>query len=228
MTLLDVGCGPGTITADLAKLVAPGLVIGVDRSEDVLAQAERPPAAEANLRYETGDIYALAYEDDTFDVVHAHQVLQHLSDPVAALHELARVAKPGGLIAVRDADYHAMTYNPADAELAEFLELYQRVARSNEAEPDAGRFLLAWAHSAGLRDVAATATAWCYATPSEREWWGGLWAARSTESAIATTALEKGFATQADLERFSQAWLRWAADDDAWFAVLNGELLIRV
>jgi len=112
--LLDVGCGPGTITIDLAARVAPGEVIGLDRSEGVIEQArEAARASEAtNVSFRTGDIYALDYEDASFDVVHAHQVLQHLTDPVAALRELRRVARPGGLVAVRDADYAAMTWHP--------------------------------------------------------------------------------------------------------------------
>ena len=87
MSLLDVGCGPGTITVDLAPRVAPGPVVGVDRAAEVLAEADalladRPAT---NVRFEPGDISGLAFADGTFDVVHAHQVLQHLADPVAAL-----------------------------------------------------------------------------------------------------------------------------------------------
>ena len=59
------------------------------------------------MTFEVGDVYALAAADDSFDVVHAHQVLQHLTDPVAALREMARVCRPGGVIAVRDVDYGA-------------------------------------------------------------------------------------------------------------------------
>ena len=121
-----------------------------------------------------GDVYALAAADDSFDVVHAHQVLQHLTDPVAALREMARVCRPGGVVAVRDVDYAATTWFPADAGLDRWLALYQRVARANGAEPDAGRRLLSWAHAAGLRDVAATASTCCYASPEERQWWGTL------------------------------------------------------
>src|ERR671929_39038 len=77
--------------------------------------------------------------------------------------------------AVRDVDYAATTWFPDDDGLTRWLDLYQRVARHNDAEPDAGRRLLSWAHAAGLRDVVATTSAWCFATPEERGWWGRSW-----------------------------------------------------
>ena len=100
-----------------------------------------------------GDVYDLDLPDDSVDVVHAHQVLQHLSDPVAALREMRRVCRPGGLVAVRDADYAAMVWYPASARLDDWLTVYEDVARSNDAEPSAARHLLAWAHTAGFEDV---------------------------------------------------------------------------
>ena len=91
--VLDVGCGPGTITADLAGLVPDGEVTGIDAAVGVLAQArqEAERRGRDNVRFETGDVYRLGYPDGTFDVVHAHQVMQHLSNPVAALREMRRV-----------------------------------------------------------------------------------------------------------------------------------------
>ena len=96
LDVLDVGCGPGTITLDLARRIGPGTVVGIDRSSDVLEEARRAGARVSNVRFESGDVYDLAYPDDSFDVVHAHQLLQHLSDPVGALREMLRVCKPGG------------------------------------------------------------------------------------------------------------------------------------
>jgi ubiquinone/menaquinone biosynthesis C-methylase UbiE len=229
LDLLDVGCGPGTITVDLAARVAPGRVLGVDVSADPLDEA-RAAAQRAGVpaTFAVGDVYALDLPDDSFDVVHAHQVLQHLTDPVAALREMARVCRPGGVVAVRDVDYAAFVWAPADPVLDGWLELYHQVARSNAAEPDAGRHLIAWAHAAGLRDVTASASAWCYASVEERDWWGRSWAGRVTTSAFAEQAVTYGLATPDRLEEMAGAWLRWAAADDGWLAMLHGELLIRV
>jgi 2-polyprenyl-3-methyl-5-hydroxy-6-metoxy-1,4-benzoquinol methylase len=229
LELLDVGCGPGTITVDLAARVAPGRVLGLDVSPDPLAEARAlAERTGVEVTFEVGDVYALAVDDDSFDVVHAHQVLQHLTDPGAALREMARVCRPGGVIAVRDVDYATFTWFPLDAGLDRWLELYYGVARRNDAEPDAGRRLLAWAHAAGLRDVTATTSSWCYATPAECEWWGNSWAGRATASSFAEQAVEYGLATREELEEIADAWRRWRDADDGWLSMTHGELLIRV
>ncbi|HVX20649.1 MAG TPA: methyltransferase domain-containing protein [Acidimicrobiales bacterium] len=223
--LLDVGCGPGTITVDLASRA--GRVVGLDRSPEVLAEAGRLPNP-GNVTFQAGDVHALPFDDAAFDVVHAHQVLQHLADPVGALVEMARVCRPGGVVAARDGDYGGMTWYPADPALDRWQWLYREVARSNGGQPDAARHLLRWARQAGLTDVTATASVWCFATPDDRAWWGGLWAERVTASALADQAVALGLATPADLAAVADAWLRWADADDGWFAVVNGEVLARV
>lgn len=225
--ILDVGCGPGTITLDLARLATGGSVIGLDRSEAVIreARAAAERADVANLELIVGDVYSLDCEAGTFDVVHAHQVLQHLSDPVAALREMGRVCKPDGLVAVRDSDYAGFTWYPAVPELDEWLELYRRVAQGNAAEPDAGRRLKSWALAAGLDVVSSTAGVWCFSSSDDVAWWGGMWAERVVDSGMAEQAMERGLASAEDLKRLARGWRRWAASADAWFAVLHGELL---
>ena len=225
--ILDVGCGPGTITVDLARLVSAGSVVGVDRAEEVIGEA-RDAARRANVEnveFQVGDVYSLDSEENTFDVVHAHQLLQHLSEPVAALREMARVCKPEGLVAVRDSDYAAFTWWPLVPELDEWLRLYREVARGNGAEPDAGRRLKNWALAAGLEVVSSTASVWCFSGPPDVAWWGSLWAERVVGSGIARQAMDRGLATLEDLERLAQGWRTWSASADAWFVVLHGELL---
>lgn len=225
--LADIGCGPGTITLDLADRVAPGEVVGIDRSSEIIEQAERLRVDRevANARFEVGDVYELACEDASFDVVNAHQVLQHLSDPVAALREMRRVCRPGGVVAARDADYRAMTWSPGDDRLDRWMGLYQAVARSNGAEPDAGRHLLRWARAAGFSVTEPGASVWCFATPADREWWGGLWADRVVSSALAGQAIALGLADPGELDDLAAGWRRWADQPDGWFAVLHGEIL---
>src|SRR5262249_50212146 len=128
--ILDVGCGPGTITSDLAVLSAHGRVVGVDAAADVLAEARTAARGRnlANVSFETGDVYHLAFPEGSFDVVHAHQLLQHLSDPVAALAEMSRVCRPGGIVAARDSDYAGMFWYPESEGLTDWLALYRRVA----------------------------------------------------------------------------------------------------
>ena len=115
MHILDIGCGPGTITVDLAALVPEvGRVIGLECAPDVLEKA-RATAAErgvTNVQFVVGDVHSLNYPDGTFDVVHAHQVLQHVGDPVQALREMHCVTKPGGIVANRESDYRGFTWYP--------------------------------------------------------------------------------------------------------------------
>ena len=119
MNVLDVGCGPGSISADLARLVRPGRVLAVDNVASIVEQAEAQVADDGtdNIDFAVADAYELDMPADSFDVVHAHQVLQHLSDPVAALTEMRRVCRPQGIVAARDADYGAMTWYPTDPTL---------------------------------------------------------------------------------------------------------------
>lgn len=224
-SILDVGCGPGTITAEFADRVGgDGRVVGVDASADVVAMASTTQAR-PNASYAVGDVYALEMPDDTFDIVHAHQVLQHLADPVAALREMRRVCRPGGIVAARDADYRAMTWYPASAELDRWLILHDDVTRSNGGDPDAGRKLLSWAHAAGFADVTPSASVWCFADLEARQWWATLWADRVTTSRLAEQAVAGGHATPDQLIGIGNAWRQWAIDRDAWFAVLHGEIL---
>jgi SAM-dependent methyltransferase len=230
MSVLDVGCGPGTITADLAALVAPGRVIAVEITPEPLADAAAEIARRGltNVDFVVGDVHALEFADGRFDVVHAHQVLQHVADPVHALREMRRVCAPGGTVAARDSDYAAFAWYPLAPDLDEWLDLYRRIARANGGEPDAGRRLLAWARAAGFDDVTATSTTWCFATPEDRDWWGGMWAERIVDSAIARQARDGGFATDDDLRRLAAAWRRWAAAPDGWISLLHGEIRCRV
>jgi len=229
LSVLDVGSGPGTITADFARLVAPGEVLGLDRSPEVVAAATALAAGQHlnNLRFDTGNIYALEFPDDSFDVVHAHQVLQHLSDPVAALAEMRRVAKPGGIVAARDADFHGMSWFPELPELDDWMALYQQVARHNQAEPDAGRRLVHWAHTAGFTEVSPSSANWLYATPEQRDWLAGVWAERVVGSAFADQAVAYGLADTATLARISAGWRAWGATADGWFLMPNGEIIAR-
>src|SRR5260221_2873094 len=82
--VLDVGGGPGTITLDIAQRVAPGTVMGIDASADVIAQARADAAGVDNVEFAVGDEFALDFPDAPSDVVHPHQVFQHLPDPVSA------------------------------------------------------------------------------------------------------------------------------------------------
>jgi len=230
-SLLDIGCGPGTITVDLARLVAPGPVVGLDASEEVVAQASAYAAESGtevdNLRFEVGDLYDLRYDDDSFDVIYVHQVLQHLTEPVAALVELRRVLRPDGVLAARDGDFGSFTWAPADPVLDRWMELYMAITARNGHNALIGRDLLATARRAGFADVTVSSSTWTYADPESRAWWGGLWADRIRYSRIADQAVQYGLSSADELEEIAQAFLRWAGSDDAMFMVPHVEILAR-
>lgn len=197
--LLDVGAGPGTITVDLARRVSRVVATEIGVAEVALGRATAASVGMTNVEFQVADVHALPFADATFDVAHAHQVLQHVADPVQALREMARVTEPGGIVAVRDSDYTAFTWWPADQRLDRWLGVYRQAARANGGDPDAGRKLLAWAHAAGLSDVTATSSTWTYATPEARAWWGGMWAETGTG-----TGLE--LPSPIAWDNFSRAW----------------------
>jgi ubiquinone/menaquinone biosynthesis C-methylase UbiE len=227
--LLDVGCGPGTITADLAQRVAPGQVTGLDAEEAMTVRAATVARERGltNVDFVVGDVHAMRFADATFDVVHAHQVLQHVTDPVGALREMRRVCRPGGYVAARDGDYAAFTWYPENPGMDEWRALYRAVARHNGGEPDAGRRLLHWAREAGFSEITPGAAVVCHATPEARAAWGGMWAERVVATRIAEQAVESGLSTRDDLERMSRAWTEWAQAPDGWFAAVHGVILCR-
>ena len=227
--LLDVGCGPGTITLDLAGRVAPGYTVGVDREADVVAEARRRLGARpiADVEFRTADAYALEFDDESFDVVHAHQLLQHLTDPVAALAEMRRVLRPGGVLAVRDGDYGGFVWAPSDPLLDRWMELYHDVCRHNGADADAGRRLLGWAQAAGFTEIHPSSSTWTFADAASRQWWGELWADRVVSSSLAEQAVDYRLSSRDELEAIAEAWRHWLDQDDGFFVVLHVELIAR-
>jgi ubiquinone/menaquinone biosynthesis C-methylase UbiE len=227
--VLDVGCGPGTISADLARRVAPGIVAGIDIASEVIETAQSLHADQVgeNLQFSVDNVYDLSFGDESFDVVYAHQVLQHLSDPVSALVEMRRVLVNGGVLGVRDADYGGFVWSPEDPRLEAWMDLYQRVTRANGALANAGRHLAAWVHEAGFSDAAVASSNWTFHSAEERAWWGGLWADRVRHSDFAHQALAYGLADEHELAAMASAFLQWASDEDGVFVVLHVEVLAR-
>lgn len=225
--LLDVGCGPGSITLDLAEWVAS--VSGVDAAPEAIARAEhdRERRGQGNVSFAIGNAYDLEFADDSFDIVFAHQLLQHLADPIAALREMRRVLKPLGIVAVRDADYGTMVHDPHDPLIDKWLELYHRLARHNGGEPDAGRKLPRWVATAGFADVTPSSSTWTYSTEGAIERWRRLWTSRLLEARIGKSLIAEGMATKQEVAELAEAFDRWAAAPQPFFAFLHGEVLAR-
>jgi ubiquinone/menaquinone biosynthesis C-methylase UbiE len=205
-------------------------VVGIDAVEDVLVQARslaRERGVEENLTFRRHDANELPFADGEFDIVFCHQVLQHVGDPIAVLREMRRVARRGGLVAAREADYRSFAWYPELPGLERWIDVYQAVAKANGAEPNAGRYLKAWAAAAGFQDVAFSWDA-CNYQDEEAVVWAEAWVERTLHSSFATTSLDKGIATEDDLQLISRTWREWGETRDAFIVIPNGEILCRV
>ncbi|PYH72783.1 class I SAM-dependent methyltransferase [Aspergillus vadensis CBS 113365] len=228
MTILDIGCGPGSITIDFARHVPSGHVTGVEYVSDPLEQARTLASSQGitNITFQVADVHALPFPDNTFDLVHVHQVLQHIADPVLALREMRRVAKPnGGIIAARESS--AMTWYPENKGIELWLDITTKMAREKGGNPHPGSRIHVWAEEAGFvqESIKKTAGSWCFSSPEERRYWGGSMAGRAANSGFATQALEGGFASREQLEAVVRGWEEFVECERAWFGLLHGEIV---
>jgi SAM-dependent methyltransferase len=220
MRLLDAGCGPGSITLGLAAAVDAGLVTGVDIDASVLdsANTSAREAACQNAEFREASVFALPFDSATFDAVFCHAVLQHLSDPAAALTEFSRVLRPGGVIGLADADYDGSLIWPPSEGLSRALDLQEAVRRRAGGDPRIGRRLGGLLDTAGFMDIAVSATATCEGT-SEATRRTAEFSARYIEApAFQGRAAALGLATPGDLATMAAAWREWGSTPGAMWA----------
>ncbi|KAK5198269.1 hypothetical protein LTR92_002514 [Exophiala xenobiotica] len=255
-TIVDLGCGPGTITRGFCPFVPDGRVIGIDSSPAVIEQARslatsgpsgdsdsdlgpqgtssssQYPHPYANLSFRVGDITAtpLPFADDSVDVVYTHQTLIHipLPGPVSVIREIHRILKPGsGILAMREADHAAM--HPSTPALEQYWSGVFASARAMGAQGEGtGRRLHLWAQEAGFErskmQVGAGATV--YTAPEEAKWWAGVHVGR-LEGEVGDKWLRdlKIVRSQQEIEDMKVALRVWGESPDAWYSVMQGEVL---
>jgi SAM-dependent methyltransferase len=229
MSLLDCGCGVGSITLGLAGAVAPGHVTGIDISEVAIEQARaRVAQHEAeNLRFELGDACDLAFQDRAFDAVFAHNVLEHLADPLGALIEMRRVLQPGGMIGIRDSDMGGNLLAPPEGLWHQWFAIYEDDWRSVGGDSRFGRRVRGLLGEAGFADIHASASYEVYCDIDARRLLGEIAASRCTESDFVGRVVTSGRASPETLEAMRTAWLAWAERPDAFFAIAHGEAVGR-
>jgi SAM-dependent methyltransferase len=167
MSLLDIGCGPGTISIGLAQAVAPGKVIALDASSNQI-EAGRRRAAEAqisNLQFQDGSVYSLPFPAEEFDVVFAHAVFEHLKEPDSALREIRRVLKPAGRIALRSPDWGGFIIAPETSGLARAIKRYNELQTANGGDVQVGRKFPGLLRNSGFTAKKFSASYECYTSP---------------------------------------------------------------
>ncbi len=137
MSLLDCGCGPGTTTVGLAEILAPGEVVGIDigESQIELARAHAAERQVSNVHFQVANILELPFPEDSFDAAFAHTVLQHVGEPIAALKEMRRVLKLGGVVGIREEDWGSLLYAPYMPLVEEAYDLFIKHWQHNGGDP---------------------------------------------------------------------------------------------
>lgn len=159
MRLLDCGCGPGTITIDLANLVAPGQVVGIDLEPVQLRSAlDRGRQRQINVSFGVASIYALPFSDGYFDAVFAHALFEHLREPVRGLLEMRRVLRSSGLIGVRSPDWAGWLVHPPNPLIEQAFQQFKKIQITNGGNPHVGRALKGFLRESGFSNVSLTAS----------------------------------------------------------------------
>lgn len=219
--ILDCGCGPGNLTADMARLCEDGNVVGVDSCPEMIESAQQ---TYQQLTFICADIYKLPFKDDSFDVVHAHQVFQYISEPVKALNEMKRVARSGGVIAVRDVDHTGTVFYPPDQGVQRFHEALAQLVKCIGGDPYCGRKLGGYAREAGLVKICVEGSVWCFWGKKKKEW-EQYGPERLTGGKLVEQMELYGIASERECQEMGSAVRRWNDLEDATLFLMNCELI---
>ncbi len=158
LNILDLGCGPGTMTKGLAEQVMPGgSVVGVDRNHAQFDGA-RALIGELPVTFCAMDAYRLEFPEGTFDGVFSHALFEHLARPLDALREVRRVLRKDGFVALRSPDWGGVVLHPDSAGMKRSLTARMDLQTRNGGNVLAGRHLGEWLRQAGFTTVRVTAT----------------------------------------------------------------------
>ncbi|MBC2680983.1 class I SAM-dependent methyltransferase [Corynebacterium anserum] len=246
--LADIGCGPGSITLDLARHIESlgGLaeqVTGVDTASEAVSCANTAAArAHLPVTFVQASGTSLPFDDNSIDVAFLAQVLHHVPDPTAVLKECARVVKPGGIIASREVDYGAMLWYPPHPGLTRWRAIFSSVAALNGTQPNAGRHLPLWFRRASLTDTTVTSSNWVYSNKADCVQLATSWASRTQEEAYVLQAAHAlgdvqegtpgkpvaGDITHAAIKQIAEGWHEWANAPGALFMMPHIEVIARI
>ncbi|SMQ52469.1 unnamed protein product [Zymoseptoria tritici ST99CH_3D7] len=231
---LDVGAGPGTLTASIAAhLPSTATIVATDISPSVLSRASAHFTSKglSNATTRVASVYDLAstFGEQSFDVVHTHQVLVHLTSPLSALQSMLSVCKSGGTLALREADLRMQSIHPSTPALTAFFPILLKYHASTGGSASMGTELVSLAMAAGVPrgNITATMGTWCIAAREDREAWGWAIAARCREGPMRGKAVEEGWAREEEMDGMARAWDEWVEAEDGVWGLMNGEVIIR-
>lgn len=230
-SVLDLGCGPGSITADFAQRVGNGKVVGIDRGETAIESA-RATHKRPNLEYVVGDITELPFPDDTFDIVYAHQVFVHLSPETQerALKEARRVCKPGGIVGLREAqiDHDTLMY-PIDPIIIKLVDTIRHRAVSSGAYDQAASHMPEIAERVGFQPdaIQRNISLETYGSIETRASYAQIWTVRGAEKPLVDYAVGNGLLTQEEMASLPDRLQKWRDTPHAWLAIVQLEMIFR-
>lgn len=229
MSVLDCGCGPGTITVGLAECVAPGHVVGVDISGDQFEIGRKLAVQKgvATIDFRLGDITNLEFADESFDVVFAHGVLYHLADPDAALAEMRRVLVDGGLLGIRDSDEAGTLVGAADTLVERCFAALVEAWRLNGTNPYFGRTHLALVRAAGFEPLHFSASYDNYSTRAQTRDLAKFIVELLEQPHMSNPLVDTGWTTSGELQQMREAFLAWGSAEDAFFSRARCETVAR-
>jgi SAM-dependent methyltransferase len=152
---LDVGCGGGHVSRELARRVGPdGLVVGIDLDPEViaLARADAQRDGLTNVRFEVGD--AAALEAGEYDLAYSRFLLSHVQSPTLVLESVAATVRPGGAVILEDTDFRASFCYPESDAHRRFVGLYRETVSRFGGNADLGPALPALLRSVGVQSIA--------------------------------------------------------------------------
>jgi len=222
MTLLDVGCGPGTITAGFSKILIDGSVMGVDVTSPIIDKARStfPSDEYPNLTFAVGNATNLSdIDDNTFDLVHAHQVFVHLTEPVKAMKEFYRVCKPGGIVACREGNgRRILSLKPDLTAIREYWDNTIAFMDKRGGHIDAGGHLKEWAQQTGFEDHGGKIVLKMGELPFPSH-------AEGMKGENAEQIIRSGIATKEQMESWREAWEEFDRTSGNEFVLETGEIL---
>ena len=227
LRVLDVGCGPGTISVGLARAIDPGCLHGVDMEESQIELARRVAEAggHSNAIFHVGDVTDLPFEDGFFDIAHCHSILQHVPDTKAVLAEVKRVLKPGGILGCREIICGSSFMHPDLGGVGKAWDVFEDLLAADDGHPQMGKDMKGYILEAGFTNIRLTASFDTFSAPEDIAFVYGFISGWLLSPEITEAAIKYGAATKELCDRIRFAFDKWKDHPGSLAAVAFGEAI---